>query len=223
MIKTERCTLRRFEEKDLDAFMTYRNDDEWMKYQSFKNLSKDEYREKLLVPLDVESGVQLAIVSNEADNLIGDLYLAKEGETISIGYAINPQYARKGYIFEVLNTLLPKLKTFYPGCEIVAETDRENLSSKNLLLKLGFEYEGWFEELESEVFKYKVDVENTAVNVEDLRELFKSYKRNFDILLIGGASGVGKSCVSYELSKFYEMNVVQADDSRGGFYIARTM
>lgn len=212
MIKTERCTLRRFEEKDLDGFIAYRNDDEWMKYQSFKNLSKDEYREKLLVPLELESGVQLAIASSDADNLMGDLYVAKEGETIYIGYAINPQYARKGYIFEVLNTLLPKLKAFYPECEIVAETDRDNLSSKNLLLKLGFEYDGWFEAWASEVFKYKVAVENAAVDVEDFRELFKSNKRNFDILLIGGASGVGKSCVSYALSEFYEMNVVQVDD-----------
>ena len=37
-------------------------------------------------------------------------------------------------------------------------------------------------------------------------------KKTFDILLIGGASGVGKSCVSYRLSKIYEMNVVQVDD-----------
>ncbi len=37
-------------------------------------------------------------------------------------------------------------------------------------------------------------------------------KRTFDILLIGGASGVGKSCVSYQLAKIYDMNVVQVDD-----------
>ena len=37
-------------------------------------------------------------------------------------------------------------------------------------------------------------------------------KRTFDILLIGGASGVGKSHISYLLSKAYEINVVQVDD-----------
>ncbi len=36
--------------------------------------------------------------------------------------------------------------------------------------------------------------------------------RTFDILLIGGASGVGKSHISYQLSKIYSMNVVQVDD-----------
>ena len=40
----------------------------------------------------------------------------------------------------------------------------------------------------------------------------KNQKRPFDILLIGEASGTGKSCVSDALSKIYGMNVVQVDD-----------
>ena len=41
MIETNRCLLRCFKEKYLDSFMIYRNNEEWMKYQGFKNLSKD--------------------------------------------------------------------------------------------------------------------------------------------------------------------------------------
>lgn len=37
-------------------------------------------------------------------------------------------------------------------------------------------------------------------------------KRNFDILLIGGASGVGKSCISDQLAKVFDLNVVLVDD-----------
>jgi 2-phosphoglycerate kinase len=40
----------------------------------------------------------------------------------------------------------------------------------------------------------------------------KNMDRAFDILLIGGASGVGKCHISYQLSKIYGMNVVQVDD-----------
>lgn len=40
----------------------------------------------------------------------------------------------------------------------------------------------------------------------------RNMKKKFDILLIGGASGVGKSCVCYKLSEIYQMNVVQVDD-----------
>lgn len=154
MIETERCILRCFDEKDLDSFMTYRNNEEWMKYQSFKNLTKDEYRKALLVPLNVEKGIQLAIAHKNTDNLLGDLYLVKKEKTITIGYSINPIYSRKGYISEVLKALLPKLKACYSDCEIIAMTEKENIPSKNLLLKLGFIYDGWIEEWQSEVYVY---------------------------------------------------------------------
>jgi [ribosomal protein S5]-alanine N-acetyltransferase len=154
VIETDRCILRCFEEKDLDSFMTYRNNEEWMKYQSFKNLTKEEYRKALLVPLNVEKGIQLAIAHKTTDNILGDLYLVKKEKTITIGYTINPIYSRKGYISEVLKALLPKLKTCYSDCEITAMTEKGNIPSKNLLLKLGFVYDGWIDEWQEEVYVY---------------------------------------------------------------------
>ncbi|MDF2882815.1 MAG: ribosomal-protein-S5-alanine N-acetyltransferase [Clostridiaceae bacterium] len=154
MIETDRCKLRCFEEKDLDSFMTYRNNEQWMKYQGFKNLTKDQYRKALLVPLNVENGIQLAIADKTTDNLLGDLYIIKEENTISIGYSINPVYSRKGYITEVLKALLPKLKIHYSDCEIKAMTEKENIASKNLLTKLGFVYEEWIDKWHTEVYVY---------------------------------------------------------------------
>lgn len=154
MLKTERCIVRCFEEKDLDSFITYRNNEEWMKYQGFKNLTKEQYRKALLSPINIEKGMQLAITDKATDNLLGDLYLVKKDKTVSIGYSINPIYARKGYISEVVKALLPKLKADYPDCKITAMIEKENLPSKNLLLKLGFVYEGWIEEWQEEVYVY---------------------------------------------------------------------
>lgn len=154
-IETERCIVRCFEEKDLDSFMSYRNNREWMKYQSFKNLTKDEYRKALLVPLNVENGMQLAVADKTTDELLGDLYIAKKEKTITIGYSIDPIYSRKGYISEVLKALLPKLKAHYHDCEIVAMTEKENIPSKNLLLKLGFVYDRWVDEWQEEVYIYQ--------------------------------------------------------------------
>lgn len=153
-IETDRCIVREFKEKDLDSFTTYRNDEQWMKYQDFKNLTKEQYRKALIKPLDIEKGMQLAIADKVTDELLGDLYLSKKEETITIGYSINPAYARKGYVSEVLKSLLPKLKEEYPQFEIVAMTDKENLPSKSLLLKLGFIYDGWIEQRQSEVYIY---------------------------------------------------------------------
>ncbi len=36
--------------------------------------------------------------------------------------------------------------------------------------------------------------------------------RNWTVLFIGGASGMGKSSVAYELAHFYNVNVIEADD-----------
>jgi RimJ/RimL family protein N-acetyltransferase len=173
MFVTDRCKLRPFEEKDLDAFMAYRNNEEWMKYQGFKNLTKDEYREKLLVPLNVESGIQLAIANKESDSLLGDLYLVKDEKSVTIGYSINPMYSRQGYITELLKAFLPKLKAYYSGFEIIAMTDKDNIPSKNLLLKSGFVYDQWIEEWESEVYIFKTTEEYKGVNFEDLQDLIK--------------------------------------------------
>lgn len=36
--------------------------------------------------------------------------------------------------------------------------------------------------------------------------------RNWTVLLIGGASGTGKSTLAYEIAEFYKINVLEADD-----------
>lgn len=154
MIETVRCMLRSFEEKDLDSFMIYRNNGEWMKYQGFKNLTKDEYRKTLLVPPNIENGIQLAIADKNTDELLGDLYLIKKENTIEIGYTINPAHARKGYITEILEAVLIKLKECFPGYKIIAEIEKDNIPSRKLLLKLGFVYDDWIEEWQSEVYIY---------------------------------------------------------------------
>ena len=155
LLETNRCILRTFTESDLDDFMIYRNDTTWMKYQTFKNLSKEAYRLRLLQPLAIDSGMQLAIADKTTNTLLGDLYVGKQLNTLSIGYTINPQYARQGYITEILKSYLPLLKETYPQCEIIAMTDKDNIPSKNLLLKLGFVYDGYLEKFASEVYLYQ--------------------------------------------------------------------
>lgn len=36
--------------------------------------------------------------------------------------------------------------------------------------------------------------------------------RNWTVLFIGGASGIGKSSIAYEISRFYGVNVLEVDD-----------
>lgn len=159
MIKTNRCILRYFKEEDYELFMSYRNNKEWMRYQNTEFLSNDDYRKYLLGHKNINIGIRFAISDRITDTLLGDIYIIKKDETISIGYTINPIYSRNGYIKEVLKVLLPLIKKSYPECEIIAMTKKENIPSKNLLLNLGFTYDEWIDKLQSEVYVYKKDIE----------------------------------------------------------------
>lgn len=154
MIETNRCILRYFKEKDLELFMAYRNNEEWMKYQNLEHLSKDECRKDLLCYKNINEGIRFAISDKITDTLLGDVYIIKKEKTISIGYTISPIFSRKGYITESLKAVLPLIRKNYPECEVIAMTKKENIPSKNLLLNLGFVYDEWIEKLQSEVYIY---------------------------------------------------------------------
>lgn len=136
-IQTERCIIRQFNEYDIDDFMAYRNDLEWMRYQGFKGLTKQEYKDALLGSHSLQDGVQLAIVCKKSDELIGDVYLKQEVCTFWIGYTICPSEARQGYAYEVLSSVIDALKAKGAAC-IKAGVESENTPSIALLKKLKF-------------------------------------------------------------------------------------
>lgn len=39
-----------------------------------------------------------------------------------------------------------------------------------------------------------------------------NHNRNWTVLIIGGASGMGKSSIAYEIARFYGVNVLEVDD-----------
>ena len=136
-IETKRCILRLFEEDDIDTLMIYRNNDEWMKYQGFKGLTKSEYKEKLLESNSFVAGVQLAIVRKSDNCLVGDFYLKESENSFWIGYTIAPQYARMGYAFEAASGAIKWIMD-QGFSAIMAGVLPENTPSIQLLKKLGF-------------------------------------------------------------------------------------
>lgn len=135
--ETERCRIRPFEETDIAAFMSYRNNLDWMQFQGFKGKKYLEYKAALLKQPDFREGVQLAVASKQTGELLGDLYLKLEKDACWIGYTIVPQFARQGLAFEVVTKLLMQLKreglAFAKG-----GVEKENIASIALLKKLGF-------------------------------------------------------------------------------------
>ena len=76
--KSDRFNIRTFKESDINDFMEYRNNMDWMKYQGFKGLSKEEYEDVLLKDVSLEKGMQLAIInkSDESCEIFKNLVLS---------------------------------------------------------------------------------------------------------------------------------------------------
>ncbi|BES64996.1 hypothetical protein SANA_14350 [Gottschalkiaceae bacterium SANA] len=135
--ETKRCLIRNFIEGDIEEFMDYRNDKNWMQYQGFTGLTREEYKEALLTEGSVDEGMQLAIVCKSNSKLLGDLYLKKCGDVFWIGYTISPLYARQGYAYETTLALLEWIKG-QGISKVYAGVLPENRASIQLLKKLGF-------------------------------------------------------------------------------------
>ena len=140
-IHTARCTVRQFKEYDIDDFMVYRNDMDWMQYQGFKGLTRQEYVDALLGDNSLQNGLQLAIIHKESNSLIGDLYLKQEGDVCWIGCSICRPKARQGFAYEVLSAVIAALREKSIHC-IKAGVENQNAASIALLKKLNFSYEG---------------------------------------------------------------------------------
>jgi [ribosomal protein S5]-alanine N-acetyltransferase len=140
-IQTERLELRPFSDADLNALAAYRNNAEWMRFQGFKCLTRQEYSQAVLGFHSEEDGVQLAMVLRASGLLAGDLYYRREGDACHIGYTIAPEFARRGYASEAVKGFLRHLRS-RGFREALAEVSPENQASRALLAKLGFSQQG---------------------------------------------------------------------------------
>jgi ribosomal-protein-alanine N-acetyltransferase len=136
-IETERLLLRHFLGSDLDAFLIYRNDEDWMRYQGFKGLTREAYRRVLLAPPDEDAGFQLAMVRKSDGRLAGDVYLRREGTTLWLGYTVSPALARRGYAREAAEGVA-RWAAINGFIRLAASVDPGNVASVSLLVKLGF-------------------------------------------------------------------------------------
>ncbi|MDM4221250.1 GNAT family N-acetyltransferase [Klebsiella pasteurii] len=140
-IISSRCIIRPFQSQEIDSFMVYRNDAEWMKYQGFKGLTKEDYEAELLGVLTLTRGIQLAIVNKLTQVLIGDIYLRQQCDVFWLGYTISPSYARQGYATEAITATIDWIKE--NGFSLIkAGVNPENTLSIILLIRIGFNFLG---------------------------------------------------------------------------------
>lgn len=136
-IESDRCFIRLFHEEDIQEFMLYRNDENWMKYQGFKGLSFQEYKKVLLKSPNIDSGIQFAIIEKKERKIIGDIFLQRQNHHYFIGYTIAPCFSRKNYGYETVTAFLNFLNK-HGIRSVYASVECENKASIRLLEKCGF-------------------------------------------------------------------------------------
>lgn len=155
MLHTKRLHLRNLKIDDLDSLYEYRNDPVCKTYQSWNDTSK-KYLEKFILKNKntnfKDNEIQLAIALKETDKIIGDLYFSKNDKTITLGYTISPIYHRKGYMYELLSTLIPYLFEIFKDYEIVCLVHPNNFASIKLLEKLEFKKEEYSKKINSFIY-----------------------------------------------------------------------
>lgn len=165
-IDSERITLRRLVEDDLEAFQVYRTDVEVWKYQGWNIVSDKEARAFLKTVahfplLEPSEWCQIAIALKESNNLIGDIgiHISENQEQAEIGFSLNQNYQGKGLAFEAVQLAMHFIFENSRVEKIIGITDARNEASIRLLERLSMER---FESLETE-FRGEPCVEHTYV------------------------------------------------------------
>jgi RimJ/RimL family protein N-acetyltransferase len=147
-LETPRLLLRRFREEDLEPFLTYRNQPEVARYQSWIRWSRDQgvefIREQRQVdPGDLGRWFQYAMELKETGELIGDCGLCVKvatPKTAEIGFSVAPEHQRRGLATEAVEAIVEHAVRELGVQRIIAVAMRDNDRSATLLRRLGLRH-----------------------------------------------------------------------------------
>jgi aminoglycoside 6'-N-acetyltransferase len=160
---TPRLSIGPLKLSDLDAFVSYRQDADIARFQSWDTtysagqaVELIESQAGVVLPLEGQ-WLQLAVHEQISGKLVGDLALnlLSESESVfELGFTIASQHQGKGFALEAASRLMSFLFSEVGAQKIVANTDRRNSPSIRLLLNLGFEFhssKSWTENFKEEI------------------------------------------------------------------------
>lgn len=143
MLHTKRLWLRRFEENDLAAVLSYGSDAETLRYLRWSGVqSMDEARQSLDFLL--RPGVY-ALARKENNRCIGciDLRMDAENEKATFGYVLDRAYWGQGYMTEALSTVLYFAFTGLKVNRVESTHYAPNPASGRVMSKCGMMREGY--------------------------------------------------------------------------------
>jgi len=135
-METGRLVLRRYNENDFEDLYEYLSDEEVVRYEPYKPMSKEEVKSNLTWRISTEE--MIAVELKSTGKMMGNVYLGKRDfNSLELGYVFNKDYWGKGYAKESYAALIQD--SFKNGVHrIFAECDPKNPASWRLLESLGF-------------------------------------------------------------------------------------
>ena len=145
---SERLLFRKINENDQAFIFRGLSDPEVIRYYGIYYTTYEETKIQMDWYAENESsgiGDYFLICSKpdfEEIGVCGLYHISSQYRKAEIGYWLIPNFQGKGYMTEVLQTLLPYWQKKFNLHRIEAEIEPPNVASKKLLLKNGFELEG---------------------------------------------------------------------------------
>ncbi len=174
-LESERLFFRAYKKEDAKTLLNLRSHKDVSKYMDTtipKHIEDTEKRIEGYRNAFIENnGITWAIIEKSSNMLIGDFgiwRINRQNSRGEIGYILHPDFWRKGYMSEAINTLIRFGLNDLNLHSYEANVNTENENSKALLLKFGFKLEAHFREnfyydgqfLDSEIYcLLKSDIE----------------------------------------------------------------
>tara|TARA_R110000744_G_scaffold84869_1_gene166103 strand:- start:3772 stop:4281 length:510 start_codon:yes stop_codon:yes gene_type:complete len=158
-IETERLIIRPINLKDTEFIIDLVNSEGWLKFIGNRNISdKNDAKKYIQKILDNKNFSYNVFELKESRKAIGIVtFLKREDEKYpDIGFALLPEFEKKGYTIEACKPYLEKIKNLNKYENIIAITISDNQKSINLLLKLGLKYTGKYEKGEDILSYYSL-------------------------------------------------------------------
>ena len=156
ILNTQRLTLREAESSDNQFFYGLLNSPKWIKYIGDRNIktlknAEDYINDKLINSYKTNSFGLYVYELKESHLPIGICGFIKRDylDSVDIGFALLPGHERKGYTFEISTAVLTYGKQTLGINKVVAITTKDNIASQELLKKLGFSFQLYVNEPET--------------------------------------------------------------------------
>ncbi len=141
--KTERLLLRTLTLADAPFIFELVNTAGWIKFIGDRNVHTKEDAERYIQKILSNADIHYRVVTlQDTQTTVGVVTLIKRNylEHHDIGFAFLPNHAKQGYAFEASAAVLADLLKSNQHQTILATTLKENVSSIQLLQKLGFSF-----------------------------------------------------------------------------------